>query len=67
MIVLVVSSAVDIAVINTILAESVVLQQLDLLLPYVYDYLDHYWPEEIQRPSWLYPAPDSASTRWNPA
>lgn len=67
LIVLVVSSAVDIAVINTILAESVVLQQLDLLLPYVYDYLDHYWPEEIQRPSWLYPAPDSASTRWNPA
>jgi len=67
LVVLIVSSAVDIAVLNAMLSESVVLQQMDLLLPYVYDYLDHYWPEEIQRPNWLYPSQNSVSYRWNPA
>ncbi|HPT82283.1 MAG TPA: CvpA family protein [Limnochordia bacterium] len=67
LIVLIVTSAADIAVLNTMLSESVVLQQMDLLLPYVYDYLDQYWPEDVQRPSWLYPAPDSVSNLWNPA
>jgi len=60
LIVLIVSNAVNIAVLSTMLAESVVLQQIDLLRPYVYDYLDQYWPEEFQRPSWLHPAANSA-------
>jgi len=60
LIVLIATSAVDIAVLNAMLSESVVLQQIDLLLHYVYQYLDHYWPEDLQRPSWLFPAANSA-------
>lgn len=57
LVLLVAASAANITVLNTMLDESVVVQQVGVLLPYLYDYLDHYWPEELQRPSWLFPAP----------
>jgi hypothetical protein len=60
LIVLVITNAANIAVLNTMLSESIVVQQIDLLMPYVYEYLDRYWPEEIQRPSWLFPALNTA-------
>lgn len=49
--------------ISAILDESVVVQQIGVLLPFVYDYIDHYWPEQLQRPQWLFPPqnPERAS------
>ncbi|MCK9524944.1 MAG: CvpA family protein [Limnochordia bacterium] len=56
LILLVVFGATNIAFVNSILDESVVVQQIGVLLPFVYDYLDQYWPEQLQRPLWLFPA-----------
>lgn len=47
--------AANITFINTVLDESVVVQQIGVLLPFVYDYLDIYWPDTWQRPLWLFP------------
>jgi len=48
--------AVNLSFINTMLDESVVVQQIGVLLPFVYDYLDAYWPAQLQRPQWLFPS-----------
>ncbi|NLL47266.1 MAG: CvpA family protein [Firmicutes bacterium] len=47
--------AAEIAFVDSVLDESMVVQQIAVLLPFVYDYLDQYWPEQIQRPEWLFP------------
>lgn len=67
LIVLVLSSAVSIPVLTTMLSESVVLQQIDLLRPYVFEYLEHYWPEDVPMPHWLSPTFSAFLYRWNPA
>lgn len=48
-------AAINVATINLILEESIMIQQIGVLLPFVYDYLDQYWPTNWQRPLWLYP------------
>lgn len=48
-------SAINVATINLILDESTMVQQIGVLLPFVYDYIDQYWPSHWQRPLWLYP------------
>lgn len=55
LILLILAAAINIPFIDTMLDESVVSQQIGLLLPFFYDYLDLYWPNEIQRPLWLFP------------
>ncbi|MDI9484467.1 MAG: CvpA family protein [Bacillota bacterium] len=50
--------AANISFIDTLLDESVVVEQIGVLLPFVYDYLDQYWPEQLPRPLWLYPPQD---------
>ena len=56
LILLIFLGAANIAFVNSILDESVVVQQIGVLLPFVYDYLNLYWPEQFQRPLWLFPA-----------
>lgn len=56
LIVLIFLGAANISFVDTMLDESVVVQQIGVLLPFVYDYLDAYWPDQIQRPPWLYPS-----------
>ncbi len=55
LIVLIFLGAVNMDFVHTLLSESVVVQQIGVLLPFVYDYLDLYWPEQLQRPLWLFP------------
>jgi membrane protein required for colicin V production len=60
LILLIFLSAINVATINLILDESTVVQQIGVLLPFVYDYLEQYWPEKWQRPLWLYPTQNPA-------
>lgn len=55
LILLIFFSAINVTTINLILDESTVVQQIGVLLPFVYDYIDQYWPANWQRPPWLYP------------
>ncbi len=56
LILLIFLGAANFGFVDTMLDESVVVQQIGVLLPFVYDYLDVYWPNQIQRPLWLYPS-----------
>lgn len=56
LILLIFLGATNFSIVNTVLDESVVVQQIGVLLPFVYDYVDLYWPEQFNRPSWLFPA-----------
>lgn len=59
LILLIVLNATELTIFDTMLDESIVVEQMGVFLPYVYDYLDHYWPAELQKPSWLFPVQDS--------
>lgn len=54
LIVLVLLSAADLGPLTLMADESLVVQQIGVLLPFVYDYVDQYWPTEWHRPHWLY-------------
>ncbi|HBN96140.1 MAG TPA: hypothetical protein DDZ66_07550 [Firmicutes bacterium] len=56
LILLIFLTAANISFVNTMLDESVVVQQIGVLLPFVYDYVDQYWPEQLQKPLWLFPS-----------
>lgn len=53
--------AINVGTINIMLDESTVVQQIGVLLPLVYDYLDLYWPDTWQKPFWLAPPENPAS------
>ncbi|NMB01861.1 MAG: CvpA family protein [Firmicutes bacterium] len=65
LLVLIILSATDLTFFDTMLAESVVVQQIGVLLPYVYDYLDYYWPAELPRPQWLFPIQNQVEFGFN--
>lgn len=52
---LILFSALNIEPINLMIDESSVVRHIGVLLPFVYDYLEHYWPEHWNRPLWLFP------------
>lgn len=51
-------NAVNIASIEIMLQESVVVQQVSVLVPFAHQYLDEYWPNGWYRPLWLFPQDD---------
>ena len=59
--------SLGIPVIQMTLQESHLTQQLLLLLPLVYRYGEEWWPEDWERPMWLFPGPrDFDEDRRNP-
>ncbi len=44
----------DISFINEVLGESIVAQKIEVLVPFVYEYLERYWPVTWARPDWLF-------------
>lgn len=60
LVLLVFLNAINVTTISLILDESTVVQQIGVLLPFVYDYLDQYWPKNWQRPPWLFPVQNPA-------
>ncbi|NLJ80532.1 MAG: CvpA family protein [Firmicutes bacterium] len=59
---LIILGAVNLAVLNVALDQSVVVQQISVLIPFVFEYLDEYWPNNWQRPDWLFPGGNPAKT-----
>lgn len=55
LVILILVGAANITILETMFDESVVVQQIGVLLPFVFDYLDQYWPADVQRPLWLFP------------
>lgn len=51
---LIVVTAANLSTINMILEESSVVQQMRVLLPFVYEYLEANWPVNWSRPAWLF-------------
>ncbi|HHY09795.1 MAG TPA: CvpA family protein [Firmicutes bacterium] len=49
-------NAAEIGSLEAILQESVVVQQVSVLVPFVHEYLAEYWPGGWYRPDWLFPA-----------
>lgn len=62
LILLIFLGAANLSFVNAMLDESVVVQQIGVLLPFVYDYVDLYWPEQFSRPSWLFPEQNPVPT-----
>lgn len=60
LVLLILLGAADLTPINTMLGESTVVQHIGVLLPYVYDYIELYWPETWQRPLWLFQSQNPA-------
>lgn len=60
-ILLILFSALNIEPINIMIDESKVVQHIGVLLPFVYNYLEYYWPENWNRPLWLFPNENPAT------
>lgn len=53
LVLLVVLNSISIGFIDQVLDESVVAQKVGVLVPFVYEYLEQYWPANWARPNWL--------------
>lgn len=61
--VLVIITAAGLSTIDMILEESSVVQQMRVLLPFVYEYLEANWPANWSRPAWLFSRENPACRR----
>lgn len=57
---LIVFNLINLSFVNAVLEESLVAEHLGVLVPFVYDYLELYWPDDWSRPAWLFPQTDPA-------
>ncbi|HHY14846.1 MAG TPA: CvpA family protein [Firmicutes bacterium] len=54
LVLLIVFNAMGIGFIDEVLKESVVMQRVGTLVPFVFEYLEQYWPADWARPDWLF-------------